>query len=408
MFVKHGLSALLMASIISSWAISMPALGLTIHVPDEQPTIQAGIDAAASGDTVLVAAGVYTGPGNRDLNPNGKAIVIRSESGPESTVLDAQEEARGVIFDTAETEATVLEGFTIKHGFTPWPYRGFGVYCNSASPTLRDCVIIENAGANRGAGVYCTNQSAPAIIDCTLSQNVGEGGGVYADSSSSPTIRRCIITENFGATGAGLLIVDGSALIEDCVISGNEAESGAGLSILGESSVLLDECILTGNDARAGWGGGISVQGTGATVVLHGCTVASNHSLEEGGGIFISGSAVEAERTILWDNCGDDAFLAGGAVSFFCCTLDPSEISGSGDITYEGQQVVDDPLFCDPIVCNSNNLPSTEGDYTIRSDSPCLPKNSPCGELIGALGIGCTPTVFHKETWGRVKAKHLE
>lgn len=36
-----------------------PAFSATIHVPADQPTIQAGVNAAASGDTVLVAPGVY-------------------------------------------------------------------------------------------------------------------------------------------------------------------------------------------------------------------------------------------------------------------------------------------------------------------------------------------------------------
>ena len=45
--------------------------GATIHVPQDQPTIQAGVDAAVDGDQVVVAAGTYTGPGNRDIDFQG-------------------------------------------------------------------------------------------------------------------------------------------------------------------------------------------------------------------------------------------------------------------------------------------------------------------------------------------------
>ena len=49
--LRNGIAAALIAL--------APALGagVTIHVPDDQPTIQEGLDAASVGDTVLVECG---------------------------------------------------------------------------------------------------------------------------------------------------------------------------------------------------------------------------------------------------------------------------------------------------------------------------------------------------------------
>jgi hypothetical protein len=72
---------LLMAS--TSWA-------KTIHVPADSTVIQVGIIGVVHDDTVLVADGVYTGEGNKNIDFMGKAIAVRSENRPEMTVIDCE------------------------------------------------------------------------------------------------------------------------------------------------------------------------------------------------------------------------------------------------------------------------------------------------------------------------------
>lgn len=59
----------------------LPLNATVIHVPATEVTIQAGIDAAGNGDTVLVADGTYTGEGNTLLDYHGKALTVSSENG---------------------------------------------------------------------------------------------------------------------------------------------------------------------------------------------------------------------------------------------------------------------------------------------------------------------------------------
>ncbi len=58
--------------------------GNTVHVPVDKPSIQAAIDAAATGDTVLVAPGTYL----ENINFHGKAITVISEQGPSVTTIE--------------------------------------------------------------------------------------------------------------------------------------------------------------------------------------------------------------------------------------------------------------------------------------------------------------------------------
>lgn len=81
----------------------------TIHVPADQPTIQAGVDAAASGDLVLVAAGVY----EEAVRVTTPYLTIRGED-RDTTILDGGlSMANGV--HVIEADGVVLENMTARH-----------------------------------------------------------------------------------------------------------------------------------------------------------------------------------------------------------------------------------------------------------------------------------------------------
>ena len=147
-------------------------LAKVIRVPEDQPTIQAGIDVANDGSTVLVADGIYKGRGNVNIDFKGKAIKIKSVNGPESTIIDCEnvENTRGFIFQSSETPSSILDGFTIKngkHGF------GGGINCHrSSSPTIANNIITGNLANAHGGGIHCSDLSEPVITNILVTQGM--------------------------------------------------------------------------------------------------------------------------------------------------------------------------------------------------------------------------------------------
>jgi hypothetical protein len=141
--------SILFISLFSLFLIPTFTFGATIKVPGDQPTIQAGIDAASDGDIVLVADGTYKGLGNKDLDFKGKAITVQSENGAQKCTIDCENEGRGFYFHTGEGTESVVSGFTIRNGKL-YGYGG-GIYCSSSSPKIMNSTISSNNATGWGS-----------------------------------------------------------------------------------------------------------------------------------------------------------------------------------------------------------------------------------------------------------------
>jgi len=259
---------------VSGWNLMVTPEPSTIHVPADQPTIQAGIDAAWDGDTVLVADGTYTGEGNKNLDFGGKAITVKSGNGPDSCILDGEGSGRGVYFHSNEGPDSVLEGFTI----TNFVWRGILIFaCDPGdncrcNPTIINCKIIGNTTTasdpvyprSHGAGILISTQgpahspgASPTIKNCTIRNNFGageSGGGIFS-YQSSPTIQNCDVSFNEAVwAGGGIGHYTGDLVVTNCTIVGNtsthgEAHSG-GISIdhyWGGLGAVVTNCVIAEN-----------------------------------------------------------------------------------------------------------------------------------------------------------------
>ena len=294
------------------------ARSATIHVPTDQPTIQAGINAAAfAGDIVLVASGTYAGVDNKDLNLKGKAILLRSEEGADSTIIDCENQGRGFYFQAGEGKSTIVEGFTIRNGRVSGIFPdgwGGGILCVGSSPTVKDCVIESNATENGfGGGLACYDAS-PRLVNCGIQQNAspsGLGGGAYV-RESSPRFESCRIESNIGWYGGGVFTEESYVVMIACVIGENNAGAGDGGGASFEATTgTIDDCTFSENLASRG--GGFYITGVTAPE-FSGCIV-SNNFATAGGGIYSVSVSPFINECIVERNTAN----AGGGM-YICCS----------------------------------------------------------------------------------------
>jgi len=350
----------------------------TIHVPEEQPTIQAGIDAASHGDTVVVACGTYY---EHDIMMKS-GVCLRSETGEaDCVIIDAQEQGRVLSCDGVDDQASIV-GITLTGGFATGSVFpeviGGGASCWYSSPTFANCTFHANSAAGAGGGVFFEESSSATLTNCMFTENeAGTFGGAVGGDAATLAITGCSFVENQAVLDGGAIHAEFWTAIDaaGCTFVANEAPGEGGALYVGwRCHVELASCTFSGNGAAAG-GAMYADQDNIGSTVSH-CVIAFGAGGE-----------------------GISSFVGALVPSLTCCDIYGN--TGGDWVGYIADQygvdgnVSDDPMFCGDL--------NPEEPYTLHADSPCAPANNPACGLVGAWDVGCGFSAVEPTSWGTIK-----
>jgi len=362
--------------------------------------LQDALAAAASGDQIWVAAGVYYPDEGGGMTNNDRAATFTMMNGLEvyggfagtETSLGERDwvanvtalsgdleqndttDPNGVVTDVANiagsnayhvvtgggtSSSAVLAGFSITAGQAndSWPDAfGGGMYNNNSNPTLTHVIFSGNGAQDLGGGMY-NNNSHPTLTHVTFSNNraVNAGGGMFNDNSS-PVLMMIFNGNQVTYEGGGMSNLNTSPALTNVSFTGNQASNSGGGMYNNISNPTLTNVSFSGN--YAAYDGGMRNETRNPTLT----------------------------NTILWNNqagsSGHQIFNSSSTPVITYSDIQDSGGSGSGwDIalgTDGGGNLDADPFFVTAV--DPASAPTTAGDLHLQTGSPAMDagKNGDC------------------------------
>jgi len=338
--------------------LSCVAKATVVHVPSDQPTIKAAISAAADGDTVLVADGMYF----ENVQIRTKKIVLASQF-----ILDGNTDH-------------ILN--TIINGSTP------------SSSDTGSCIIIAGSLASQSVvcGFTITGGTGTRWLDISDNQIYREGGGILIEAENVKVYDNIIannaatdVAGSSSAGGGGIRCGFGSAEFIRNVIAYNQGRYGSGLVAFYSLVVMTNNVVFANTESQSYGGAGLWIWGGDYLSTIVNNSIVNNSTTSSGGGISVRNHTVSLVNNIVYGNTATSGSQIYGGTG---ATINASYCDVQGG--YFGTGNMDQP----PSFATT--------DFLLSGTSPCTDAGNPATTYNDPEDLG-NPGFAHAPAKGTVR-----
>jgi len=229
----------------------------TLLVPGSYPNIQAAINAASPGDVVLVSPGQYP----QNLDYLGKAIAVRSVSGPAVTTInvnggtavnmESNSELTGFTVSGAAADfgagvaisgvGQLIKGNIFQNDTETAGGFGAAIGGNNASPTVEDNIFRNNSADSQSlSGVVCfVNSSSPVIVNNVFYNNPTRAMNFILPQGATPEVINNTVVGN--TVGIAVQVFAPGNIFRNNIIADNGTGLASGhIGLTWQNNLLFD------------------------------------------------------------------------------------------------------------------------------------------------------------------------